>query len=178
MKTSILILILFIAHSVFSQQTFHDFTAESITGEQISLKEFKGKKIMVVNVASKCGLTPQYKDLQKLYEEYSEKNFVIIAFPANNFLKQEPGTNEEIIEFCQVNFGVTFPMMSKISVKGDDMHPLYQWLTNKEQNGVWDGEISWNFQKFLIDEEGKLVKSMSPRTNPMDDEIIEWIMSN
>lgn len=161
-----------------AQKTFFDFTFESITGEEISLSEFKGKKIMVVNVASKCGFTPQYKELQALYNQFSDNNFVIIGFPANNFMNQEPGSNEDIQEFCQINYGVTFPMMGKISVKGKDIHPLYEWLTNKELNGVWSGTISWNFQKFLIDENGSFVKTFSPRTSPLDEEITGWIKAN
>lgn len=175
MKTSYLIALIMISASLNAQKSVHEFTVENIFGEEISLSEFKGKKIMIVNVASKCGLTPQYELLQDLYENYSEKNFVIIGFPANNFLNQEPGTNDEIVEFCQANYGVTFPMMSKISVKGDDIHPLYQWLTDKKKNGVWSGEVQWNFHKFLIDEEGNFIKSISPRTSPMDEEIIQWI---
>jgi len=160
---------------MFAQQSFYDFKVETITGEEVSLSMYKGKKIMVVNVASKCGLTPQYKELQALYQQYQEQNFVILGFPANDFLSQEPGSDEEIKQFCEINYGVTFPMMSKISVKGNDIHPLYEWLTNKEQNGVWSGSISWNFQKFLIDEQGNFVKSIGPRTSPLDDEIVNWI---
>jgi glutathione peroxidase len=130
---------------------------------------------MVVNVASQCGLTPQYEQLQKLYETYEKSNFVIIGFPANNFGKQEPGTNEEIKEFCTSKYGVTFPMMGKISVKGEDIAPLYQWLTMKMENGKEDAPISWNFQKFLIDENGNWIKVIDPRTSPMDEAIISWI---
>jgi glutathione peroxidase len=156
-------------------RTFHDFTVQSIDGQDISLSEFAGKKILVVNTASKCGLTPQYADLQKLYAEFGGEEFVILGFPANNFLKQEPGTNEEIAAFCEANYGVSFPMMAKNSVKGEDQHPLYRWLTSKEENGVEDSEVSWNFQKFLIDEKGHLVKVLSPRTSPYDDQILSWI---
>jgi glutathione peroxidase len=154
---------------------FYSFNVNTIDGEEISLEQFKGKKVLVVNVASKCGLTPQYEDLQKLYEEYGGDNFTIIGFPANNFLKQEPGSNEEIKEFCSINYGVTFPMMAKISVKGKDIHPLYKWLTKKENNGVLDAKVSWNFQKFMIDEEGNLVDYASPRTKPFDEKIVSWI---
>jgi glutathione peroxidase len=159
-------------------KTLHDFTVETIDGKSLSLASLKGKKVMVVNTASKCGLTPQYEQLEKLYKQYSSKNFVIIGFPANNFLSQEPGTNSEIIDFCTKNYGVTFPMMAKISVKGDDIHPLYKWLTAKDENGVVDASVSWNFQKFLIDENGKVVKSISPRQKPDSDEIIAWIQGN
>lgn len=155
--------------------TFHDFKVETIDGEMISLSQFKGKKVMVVNTASKCGLTPQYTDLQKLYDTYRDENFVIVGFPANNFMNQEPGTNEEIATFCQANYGVTFPMMAKISVKGEDIHPLYQWLTSKDKNGVLESDVKWNFQKYLIDEQGRLVKMIPPREKPMSEEIIAWI---
>ncbi len=156
-------------------KNFHSFTVNTIDGEELSLSTFKGKKVLVVNTASKCGLTPQYEELEKLYEEYGGDNFVIIGFPANNFMWQEPGTNEEIKEFCSVNYGVTFPMMAKISVKGSDIHPLYDWLTKKENNGVMDAKVSWNFQKFMIDEQGNLVDMVPPKTSPYDDKIVNWI---
>lgn len=156
---------------------FHSFSAKTIDGEEISMEKFKGKKILVVNVASKCGFTKQYADLQKLYEEYGGDDFTIIGFPANNFLKQEPGTNEEIKEFCTLNYGVTFPMMSKISVKGSDIHPIYAWLTKKENNGIMDAKVSWNFQKFMIDEEGKLVDYVSPKGKPYNEKIINWLQN-
>ena len=157
------------------KQTIYSFKVEDIDGKTFDFSTLKGKKIMVVNTASKCGLTPQYKDLQALYEKYGSDNFVIIGFPANDFMKQEPGTNEEIGAFCQKNYGVTFPMMSKITVKGKEMHPLYKFLTVKSQNGLEDSEVEWNFQKYLINENGELEKVISPRTNPMDDEIVKWI---
>ncbi|HPF92971.1 MAG TPA: glutathione peroxidase [Tenuifilaceae bacterium] len=156
-------------------KTLYDFTVENIEGESFSLSELKGKKVMVVNTASKCGLTPQYELLEKLYRQYKSKNFVIIGFPANNFMNQEPGSNSDIQEFCTQNYGVTFPMMAKISVKGDDIHPLYKWLTSKDENGVLDAKITWNFQKFLVDEEGKVVKSIPPREKPDSKEVIDWI---
>lgn len=158
-----------------AQNTFHDFTVKDIAGNNFELASLKGKKVLVVNTASKCGLTPQYEQLQKLYETYGSGNFVIIGFPANNFKEQEPGTNEDIAQFCQVNYGVTFPMMAKISVKGDDMHPLYQWLTQKAKNGVMDSEVAWNFQKYLIDENGKLVHMIPPKVKPDDEKILSWI---
>jgi len=174
-----LIISLFVMTSTYLTQaqslTFHDFKVETIDGEMISLSQFKGKKVMVVNTASKCGLTPQYTDLQKLYDTYRDENFVIVGFPANNFMNQEPGTNEEIATFCQANYGVTFPMMAKISVKGEDIHPLYQWLTSKDKNGVLESDVKWNFQKYLIDEQGRLVKMIPPREKPMSEEIIAWI---
>jgi glutathione peroxidase len=160
---------------VFAQQSFYDFKVKDIDGKEFDLASLKGKKVLVVNTASKCGLTPQYEQLQEVYEKYGGDNFTIIGFPANNFMKQEPGTNEEIAEFCQKNYGVTFQMMEKISVKGDDMHPLYQWLTQKSKNGVLDSEIGWNFQKYLIDEKGNLVKMVAPKVKPNDEEILGWI---
>ena len=134
-----------------------------------------GKKIMVVNTASNCGLTPQYKKLQALYEKYKNDNFIIIGFPANNFLFQEPGTDEEIAVFCEKNYGVTFPMMSKISVKGSSMHPIYSFLTQKIKNGILNSSVSWNFQKYLINTNGELAKVISPRTQPDDPSVTTWI---
>lgn len=169
-------IILFSSMALHAQDTnFYSFTVKTIDGEEISLSQFKGKKVLVVNVASKCGHTPQYEDLQKLYKEYGGKDFTIIGFPANNFLRQEPGTNEEIKEFCTINYGVTFPMMAKISVKGKDIHPLYEWLTKEENNGVMDAKVSWNFQKFMIDENGDLVDMVSPKRKPYDEKIIAWL---
>lgn len=157
-----------------STQNFYSFLVDDIHGKPYDLASLKGKKVLVVNTASKCGLTPQYSDLEKLYQQYKDQNFIIIGFPANNFLRQEPGSNNEINQFC-TNYGVTFPMMAKISVKGIDMHPLYQWLTQREKNGVQDAEVQWNFQKFLIDEEGRWAGVVSPKTNPFDQKIIGWI---
>ncbi len=171
-----LLLGVIISYSSLAQnKTFYDFTVETIEGEIFTLSQLKGKKVMVVNTASKCGLTPQYELLEKVYRQYKDQNFVIIGFPANNFMNQEPGSNSEIREFCSQNYGVTFPMMAKLSVKGKDIHPLYQWLTSKEQNGVLDTDITWNFQKFLIDEEGRMVMTISPRQKPDSEEIIGWI---
>lgn len=168
---------MFFAAIGIAQNSFYDFKVKDIDGNDFELSSLKGKKVLVVNTASKCGLTPQYEQLQELYEKYSDKNFTIIGFPANNFMKQEPGANEEIAEFCQKNYGVTFQMMSKISVKGDDMHPLYKWLTSKSKNGVLDSEVGWNFQKYLIDENGKLVEMVEPKVKPNDDKIVSWITS-
>lgn len=157
------------------QKSFYDFTVQTIDGKELPLSSFKGKKVLVVNVASKCGFTSQYAKLQELYSMYGKDNFVIIGFPANNFLHQEPGSNEEIKEFCTLNYGVTFPMMAKISVKGKDMAPLYKWLTQKSENGVQDAKVGWNFHKFLIDENGKWVASYGSSTDPLSKEIVEWI---
>lgn len=161
-----------------ARKTLHDFTVKDIDGNDFSLSSLKGKKVLVVNVASKCGLTPQYEQLQELYEKYRHLNFVIIGFPANNFMGQEPGSNLEIKEFCTVNYGVTFPMMGKISVKGKDQAPLYQWLTKKSENGVMDQKVTWNFQKFMIDEEGHLVDMATPKESPMSGKILNWITGN
>jgi glutathione peroxidase len=162
--------------AAFAQESsLYNFTVKTIDGEDFSFSNLKGKKVMIVNVASKCGLTPQYAQLQELYEQYKDNDFVIIGFPANNFKAQEPGTNEEIKAFCTANYGVTFPMMAKISVKGEDIAPLYRWLTSKEANGVADAEVTWNFQKFLIDENGHWVKSIEPKESPKSEKIVNWI---
>ena len=174
-KTVIIFSLVIMMVTGFAQTSFYDFKVKNIEGNDFDLAKLKGKKVLVVNTASKCGLTPQYKQLQSLYEQFGGEKFVIIGFPANNFMKQEPGTNEEIAEFCEKNYGVTFPMMEKISVKGDDMHPLYHWLTEKSKNGVLDSEIGWNFQKYLIDEKGHLVKMVEPKTKPDDEKIVSWI---
>ncbi|MBC7125722.1 MAG: glutathione peroxidase [Bacteroidales bacterium] len=158
--------------------SFHSFVVTDIDGNEFPLSKLKGKKVMVVNTASKCGFTPQYEDLQALYDKYKDKNFVIIGFPANNFMGQEPGTNQEIKEFCTTRFSVSFPMMAKISVKGKDIHPLYQWLTQKSMNGVMDSEVKWNFQKYLIDENGKLVDMIPPKEKPNSEKVIKWIEGN
>jgi glutathione peroxidase len=157
------------------KESIHQFTVTDIDGKSFDFKSLKGKKIMVVNTASKCGLTPQYEKLEALYQKYKNSNFVIIGFPANDFMGQEPGTNEEIATFCKKNYGVSFSMMEKISVKGSDIHPVYQFLTEKSKNGLEDNSVQWNFQKYLIDENGYLVKVVSPRTSPDDQEITSWI---
>lgn len=158
-----------------SQNSIHNFKVTDIDGKIFDLASLSGKKVMIVNTASKCGLTPQYKELQAIYNKYEGKGFVIIGFPANNFMGQEPGTEDEIASFCEKNYGVTFPMMSKISVKGGDMHPLYKFLTNQKLNGLSDNSVAWNFQKYLINEKGQLEKVISPRTKPDNQEIISWI---
>ncbi|MGB1449620.1 MAG: glutathione peroxidase [Flavobacteriaceae bacterium] len=179
MKKTLMLFVSLFATAVYAQNTMentlHQFTVETLEGDQFDFSSLKGKKIMVVNTASKCGLTPQYKDLQALYEQYGSGDFVIVGFPANNFMKQEPGTNEEIAAFCERNYGVTFPMMAKIDVKGKDIHPVYAFLTQKDKNGVMDSKVTWNFQKYLINEQGVLEKVISPRTSPTDEEVITWI---
>lgn len=154
---------------------FHDFKVQTIEGEEFNLSLLKGKKVLVVNTASECGFTGQYEDLQKLYEQYGGEGFEIVGFPANNFGGQEPGSNAQIAQFCKANYGVTFPMMAKISVKGSDAHPLYQWLSEKEKNGVSNAAPKWNFHKYLIDSEGNWVVSYPSTVKPMDSKITDWI---
>jgi glutathione peroxidase len=156
-------------------QTIYQFKVTDLYGKEFDFSTLKGKKLLIVNTASECGLTPQYKDLEAIYSKYKDKNFVIVGFPANNFGSQEPGSNEQIAKFCQMNYGVTFPMMSKISVKGKDIHEVYQFLTQKDKNGLQDSQVEWNFQKYLINEEGELIKVLSPRVLPTDSEIVNWI---
>lgn len=176
MKNVIFLFIILISNLLaFGQNSFYDFKVTDIEGNAYDLSQLKGKKVLVVNTASKCGNTPQYEQLQEIYEKFGDSKFTVIGFPANNFANQEPGTNEEIEEFCQKNYGVTFPIMSKISVKGDDMAPIYKWLTQKERNGKIDSEVTWNFQKYLIDENGNLVDVIEPRTKPDDEKILSWI---
>lgn len=159
-------------------KTLHDFIVKDIDGKSFNMASLKGKKVLIVNVASKCGFTPQYEDLQTLYERYKTRNFVVIGFPANNFKNQEPGTNRDIKEFCTANYGVTFPMMEKISVKGEDQASLYKWLTQKAENGVMDQEVTWNFQKYLVDEQGRLVDVVMPRESSLSDKIVKWITAD
>ena len=161
-------------HSVDPKTSFYDIKAKLISGEKISMEEYKGKKILVVNVASKCGLTNQYIELEKLYNTYSDK-LVILGFPSNDFLKQEPGSNEEIASFCSTNYSVSFPLFEKIIVKGSKMHDIYRWLSDSNQNGWNANAPSWNFTKYLIDENGKLLKRFSPRSSPMSSEIVDLI---
>ena len=155
--------------------SIHQFKVADIYGNIFDFSQLKGKKVMIVNTASKCGLTYQYEALQKLYSQYKDLNFVIVGFPSNDFLWQEPGSNEEIIEFCEQNYGVTFPMMSKITVKGTKKHPIYQFLTQKSKNNYKDSKVTWNFQKYLINKEGRIEKIISPRTRPDSEEIVSWI---
>ncbi|MCD0469715.1 glutathione peroxidase [Flavobacterium sp. JAS] len=162
---------------VMTKETIYQFKVQDLSGDPFDFASLKGKKILIVNTASKCGLTPQYKDLEAVYKEYKDKGFVIVGFPANNFASQEPGTNKEIETFCQQNYGVTFPMMDKVSVKGDDMCEVYKFLTQKSKNGLQDSEVEWNFQKYLINEKGELVKVIKPKTLVTEPEVINWIKS-
>lgn len=155
---------------------FYDFKVKTLDGNDFDFASLKGKKVMIVNTASKCGFTPQYADLEKLQEQFG-KELVIIGFPANNFGNQEPGSSTEIRQFCTEKYGVTFPMMEKISVKGDDIAPLYKWLTSKGLNGVMDSEVKWNFQKYLIDENGKLVDVIYTKEKPGSEKVISWLAS-
>jgi glutathione peroxidase len=159
---------------IMTASNIYDFKVSSLDGSSIDFSKYKGKNILIVNTASQCGYTKQYADLEKLYEQY-KGNLVIIGFPANNFGGQEPGTNKEIKEFCSKNYGVTFPMAEKISVKGDDIHPLFQYLTSKEKNGQMNADIKWNFTKFLINKEGKLVAVFPSSVNPMSEEITKYL---
>lgn len=157
-----------------ANKSIHSFKVKSIDGGMIDFAKYKGKKILVVNVASQCGFTRQYEGLQKLYEAHKDK-LVIVGFPANNFGSQEPGSDGEILQFCKARFGVTFPMASKISVKGDDTAPIYKWLTSKNENGVLDATIGWNFTKFLLDENGKMIASFPSKVEPDSEEITKWL---
>jgi len=159
------------------EKSIYDFKVTDIDGKPFDMASLKGKKVLIVNTASKCGFTPQYKQLEAIYKKYGPDKFVIVGFPANNFMHQEPGSNSQIKTFCTENYDVTFPMMSKISVKGDDIAPLYKWLTEKSQNGVLDAPIKWNFQKFMIDESGHLAGVAWPQDKPDSEKIIKWIES-
>lgn len=187
MKTLLISLILSVA---LTGTSIYDFKVPGLTGNEIDFANFKGKKIMIVNTASKCGNTPQYDDLEKLYEKYKDK-LVIVGFPANNFNAQEPGTNEEIAEFCKKNYGVTFPMAEKISVRGSDIHPLFKWLVEQSnelaknvpadnsKDIVWkrflQDPVIWNFTKFLLDEKGNLIAVFHNKENPMSEEILKYM---
>jgi glutathione peroxidase len=153
----------------------YSYKVQDIEGKEFSFKSLKGKKILIVNTASNCGYTKQYKELEELYTKYKKEDFVIVGFPANNFGNQEPGTNKEIMQFCTKNYGVTFPMMEKVSVEGKDMCELYQFLTQKSANGLMDSKVQWNFQKYLINEEGKLIAVFPSKVSPMSDEIVNAI---
>ncbi len=179
----VIILIPIITSSMFSKEdqkgvvmkSIYDFAMKDIDGKEVKMENYKGKVMLIVNVASKCGFTSQYEGLQKIYLQYKERGLEILGFPANNFLGQEPGTNEEIKQFCSLNYNVTFPMFSKISVKGKDIAPLYKFLTDKETNPEFSGSISWNFNKFLINREGKIVARFGSRAKPESEEVIQAI---
>ena len=157
-------------------KTLYDFKVADIDGKEFDMKQLKGKKVLIVNVASECGYTPQYKELQKLYTTYKDSNFILLGFPSNDFGQQEPGTAAEIKAFCEKNYGVTFPLMSKITVSGKEIHPLYKWLTAKNENGISDEQVKWNFNKFMICEEGTFAGYLHSKIKPMDKVITDWIM--
>lgn len=159
-----------------TKKSFYDFKVKDIDGKEIDLKQYKGKKVLVVNVASECGYTPQYKELQELYKNYKDSNLVILGFPCNDFNGQEPGTAKEIKSFCQKNYGVTFPIMEKIVIKGKDCHPLYSWLQHKEENGVQENDVKWNFNKFMIGDDGSWQGYLPSKIKPDDRIITDWIM--
>lgn len=180
MKTTILFGIFILFLSTLNSQSsimsnFYDFTAQTIDGKSFDFKNLKGKKVLIVNTASECGYTPQYKELEELYKNFGGDNFEILGFPSNDFGAQEPGNNDEIKAFCTKNYGVSFQMMSKISVIGPDIHPLYKWLTRKAENGKQDAEVKWNFQKFLIDADGHWIATISHKESPVCVEIIDWL---
>jgi len=167
-------LIALLVSGLIAATSIYDFKVEGLEGGSIDFSQYKGKKIMIVNTASKCGNTPQYAELEALYEKYKDK-LVIVGFPANNFGGQEPGSNTEIREFCTKNYGVTFPMASKVSVKGDDIDPLFKYLVNEAQKLGVEDPIKWNFTKFLIDENGKLVAVFHHKTKPMSEEVLKYL---
>jgi glutathione peroxidase len=183
MNSKIIVFALMTALIIFSMSSFidkrtkilYDFKAKTIEGRDFDFSSLKGKKVMIVNTASLCGFTPQYADLEKLYTMYKDSGFTIIGFPANNFGSQEPGSNTEIKALCSSKYNVTFRMMEKISVEGDDIHPLYKWLTEKSENGVQDAPVKWNFQKFLIDENGNWAGVAMSKESPLSERIISWI---
>ncbi len=158
-----------------TMHSFYDFKVQTIDNKEFDFTQLKGKKVLIVNTASECGYTPQYAELEELYKKYGGEKFTILGFPSNDFGSQEPGSNAEIQQFCRKNYGVSFPMMAKISIKGEDQHPLYQWLTKQAENGVQDADVKWNFQKFLIDENGKWVRVISYKESPLSEEILEWL---
>lgn len=179
MKTIILLLTLISFLMITNERadSVYQYELNSLDGENISLSDFEGDLLLIVNTASECGFTPQYEGLQELYETYSGQGFKVLGFPANNFGGQEPGTDKEIAQFCQANYGVSFPMFSKVSVKGDDQHPLFSYLTDAE-NPDFTGDISWNFEKFLIDRNGNVVRRFKSNVEPMSEELIAAVEEN
>lgn len=173
--TSAILLFAFINKKGDPSSSIHQFKAKTLEGEDFDFAQLKGKKILIVNTASKCGFTPQYKELETLYQQYKDKNFTIIGFPCNQFGEQEPGTSSEIHDFCSKNYGVTFLMMEKVNVKGDSICDIYKWLTKKSQNGVMSSSVKWNFQKYMIDGNGYLVDYVLPFKSPLNSKITKWI---
>jgi glutathione peroxidase len=176
-KLKLVILSLLISIQIMGQKkTLHDFHAIAIDGSEFDFSTLKGKKVLIVNIATECSLAPQLKKLQELYEEYGGDDFEIIGFPCNDFGKQEPGDNEAIYDVCTKKYAITFQLMEKIAIKGDNPHPIYKWLTSSEENGTLEAKVTWNYQKFLIDENGKVVDSLSPISSPKSNRIMEWLM--
>ena len=177
MKIYILVLSLMFSGQIVAQKkTLHDFRAITIDGKEFDFSTLKGKKVLIVNTASECSLAPQFKKLQELYEEYGGDDFEIIAFPCNDFGKQEPGNNQEINDVCAKKYAVTFQMMEKIKIKGNNPHPIYKWLTSSKENGTLEAKVTWNYQKFLVDENGQVVDALSPISSPKSNRILEWLM--
>ncbi len=158
-----------------TEKSVLEFSLKNIKGQDVKLSDYSGKVLLLVNVASKCGYTPQYEGLESIYRKYKDQGLVVMGFPANNFLGQEPGTDEEIMTFCTTRYNVTFPMFSKISVKGDKIHPVYRFLTSKETNPEFGGDISWNFNKFLVDRSGKIVDRFGTRDKPESEKVVQAI---
>lgn len=177
MKRLLLIITLlsFIGIANAQHKNLYDFKVKDIDNKEFDFSTLKGKKVLIVNVASKCGYTPQYAQLEELYKKYKDQGFIIIGFPSNDFKGQEPGTNEEIKEFCTLNYGVTFPIMSKVSVIGKDKAPIYKWLTEESENGKFNAEVQWNFQKFMIDKNGNIISFAPSKEGPLNPKIINWI---
>ena len=169
-----LVALISVASFRFADEGIYTFQVKSLSGDTINFSDYKGKKIMIVNTASKCGNTPQYEGLEKLYQQYKDK-VVIIGFPANNFKAQEPGSNEEIKEFCQKNYGVTFPMAEKVSVKGDDIAPIYAYLLDAAKKKGIEDPVKWNFTKFLLDEKGELITVINHKTQPLSEEVTQYL---
>lgn len=158
-----------------AQQSFYDFTVEDVYGQEFDLAQLQGKKVLVVNTASGCALTPQYEGLEWLYRTYGGEDFIILAFPSNDFGNREPGSNSEIAVFCSETYNLSFPLMAKVKIKGEEMHPLYRWLTLASENGVEESKVSWNFQKYMIDQGGTLVGHAPPWRKPESKQIVDWI---
>ena len=176
MKTIIAILVIIFFAAALPTKTVYDFKMKDIDGKEVSLSEYKGRVLLIVNVASLCGNTPQYRDIEALYKKYKNQGFAVLGFPSNDFMGQEPGNEKEIKEFCTSKYGITFPLFSKISVKpGKNIHPLYSYLTQKSENGVLDAKVTWNFQKFLISKNGTVIRFVSPRTSVDDAEVMSAI---
>ena len=176
MKIPALIILLFVSvHALSQHKTLYDFKAKTINGEEYDFSGLKGRKVMIVNIATECSLAPQLNKLQELYEEFGGDDFEIIAFPCNDFSKQEPGTNAEVLEKCEAKYNISFQLMEKIKIKGDSIHPVYKWLTQSSENGVLDSKVTWNYQKFLIDKNGQVVESIAPIVGPKNSRIIEWL---